>query len=179
MTTETRLMTLEEFLALPETKPYTELIDGVRCQKPVGKPRHSRAQAKLFAALLTSPRTAAGTVWPELGFRFPRTTLGNLRVPSVSYYAPGSVDPQVLEGYPDRAPDLAAEVRSEGQSVVALQHRLSFLREQGTVCTLLIDPDKRTVEVRDGDHAWLAGEHDEVTLVHLNGFAFQVADLFR
>ena len=178
MTTPTRLMTLDEFLALPETKPYTELIDGVPCQKPVGKMRHSRAQWLLPRLLDRHPATSAGSPWPELGFKFRRTAAGNLRVPDVSYYLPGNIDPDSKEDYPEVAPDLAAEVRSEGQGLPGLRARLAFLREQGTRCTLLIDPEARTVEVHDGGRNWTASEHDEVVLEQLNGFSFRVDELF-
>ena len=177
MTTETRLLTLDEFLALPETEPYTELIDGRLCQKPVGKKKHSRAQLNLIALLLRHPATESGTVWPELGIRFPALVRGNLRVPDVCYYLPGNEDTSD-EDYPDRAPDLAAEVRSKGQSLSAVQQRLDFLAGQGTRCTLLIDPEGGAVAVRDGAREWVAREDEEVVLARLNGFSFRVSDLF-
>jgi Uma2 family endonuclease len=178
MTTQTRLMTLEEFLRLPETKPYTELVDGFPEQKPVGKRRHSKAQWRLTRLLDRHPATADGAPWPELGFRFPRTSRGNLRVPDVSYYLFGSDTSSDDDDYPQKAPDLAAEIRSQGQSPASLRGRLAFLREQGTRCTLLIDPEARTVEVHDGEGTWTAGDDDEVALTRLNGFAFNVRELF-
>jgi len=171
-------MTLDEFLALPETKPYTELIDGVPCQKPVGKVRHSRAQGSLERLLILHLATRDGTNWPELGFKFRRTSAGNLRVPDVSYYLPGSVEPDSDEDYPEVPPDLAAEVRSQGQGLPGLRARLAFLREQGTRCTLLIDPEARTVEAHDGERSWTALADDEVVLEQLNGFSFKVDQLF-
>ena len=178
MTTQTRLLTLDEFLRLPETKPYTELIDGVPEQKPVGKQPHSISQFNLGMLLRLHPSTRAGRILPEQGFRFPRTSLGNLRVPDLAYYVPQHM-PSADEDYPEKAPDLAAEIRSKGQSGAALRERLTFLRGQGTTCTLLIDPEVRTVEVHDGDRSWLAAEGDEVELTHLNGFAFKVRELFE
>src|SRR5204863_4796646 len=79
--TPTGLLSLEEFLRLPATKPYTELIDGVPEQKPVRKKRQSKAQWRLGRLLEEHAATAQGTCWPELGFKFRATTLGNLRVP--------------------------------------------------------------------------------------------------
>jgi len=178
MTTQTRLMTLDEFLALPETKPYTELIDGVPCQKPVAKGPHSRAQWLLPSLLARDPATSPGSPWPELGFKFPRTSAGNLRVPDVSYYLPGHIDPLNPGDYPERPPDLAAEIRSQGQTVRSLRERLAFLQEQGTRCTLLIDPEARTVEVHDGERSWTASAGDQVVLEQLNGFSFRVDELF-
>ena len=78
--------------------------------------RHCRAQWRSpEAADIAILQRATARVWPELGFKFRRTTAGNLRVPDVSYYLPGSVKPDLDEDYPEMPPDLAAEVRSEGQ----------------------------------------------------------------
>ncbi len=178
MSAATRLMSLDEFLALPETEPYTELIDGVMCRKTAGKKRHNRTQCNLTILLATHDATRGGSAWPELGFRFPRTTRGNLRVPDVAYYLPGSL-PDDDEDYPDRAPDLAAEVRSPGQSLASLRGKLAFLREQGTRCTLLVDPETGTVEVNDGGARRIASGDEEVKLEALNGFSFRMTDLTR
>ena len=177
MTAPSRLMTLDEFLELPETKPYTELINGELCQKPVGKNRHSAAQTNLLILLARHAATAQGKPRTELGFRFPRTSRGNLRVPDVSYYLPGYV-PDLDEDYPERAPDLGAEVRSKGQSIVSQRERLAFLRSQGTRCTLLIDPEAQTVEVHDGERTSVVAGSDEVRLEALAGFSFSVLELW-
>lgn len=176
MTTET-LLTLEEFLALPETTPYTELVDGVPCQKPVGSEKHSRAQGNLYFLLRTHPRIRRGRSRTELGVQFLRTARGNLRVPDVVYYLPENVDRSDSK-YPARAPDLAAEVISEGQSRATLRRRLEFLREHGTICTLLIDPEDETVEVYDGESVFTARADEQVTLAGVNGFSFVPRDLF-
>ena len=44
-------LTLESFLALPETKPGSEYIHGQVFQKPMPKTRHSRLQGKLTEAI--------------------------------------------------------------------------------------------------------------------------------
>jgi len=175
---QSRLLTLDEFLEQPETEPYTELIDGVLEQKPVGKKPHSRSQLRIAMLLLEHPATMAGSAWPELGLRFPNTPAGNLRVPDLSYYLPGNIDEDAEEDYPARAPDLCVEVRSKGQAASGQQDRLAFLREQGASCTLLIDPESRTVEVHDQGAVRVAGDGDEVVLHGLGGFSFRVGELF-
>jgi Uma2 family endonuclease len=174
MVTRTKLMSLEEFLLLPEQKPYLELIDGEVEQKPVGKLPHSRAQARLLYLLVDYSQTIGGEALPEQGVKFVRTPRGNFRVPDVSYFASRAIG----DDYPDYPPTLAIEVRSKGQSLTALQTRLAFLREQGALCTLLVDPTNRRVEVVDGERTWTAVVGDEVSLDALPGFRFAVADLF-
>jgi Uma2 family endonuclease len=44
-----KVMTLAEFLLLPETKPANELIDGPIIQKPMPQGKHSSIQSELTA----------------------------------------------------------------------------------------------------------------------------------
>ena len=46
------LITLEAFLRRRETKPYTELIDGIPFRKPVGTIAQSRAQLNTLRLVL-------------------------------------------------------------------------------------------------------------------------------
>ncbi len=48
----TKLLTLDEFLKLPETKPASEYINGEIIPKPMPKGKHSRLQLNC-AILLT------------------------------------------------------------------------------------------------------------------------------
>lgn len=174
MTTRTRLL-LDDFLALPDEKPYLELIDGEVCQKPVGKKKHSRAARRIARMLEDHPATRDGEVLPELGMHWWGQARSDHRVPDVSYYARGRV---VADPYPLEPPDLVIEVRSEGQSREGIDSRLAFLRSQGVPCTLHIDPEDETVTAtEDGNSSTLRGQ-DQVTLRSLGGFSFRPADLF-
>lgn len=73
-------MTVEEFIALPETEPATELIDGYPCQKPVGTKPHSRATWRLGRLFDRHPATA--------GERRTRSWASALREPRVETCAP-------------------------------------------------------------------------------------------
>lgn len=81
--------------------------------------------------------------------------------------------------YPERAPDLAVEVRAEGQALRLLDERLAFLRDRGSGCALLVDPEAQTVHVHDGKRSWVASGDDTVTLESLAGFSFTVSVLWR
>lgn len=171
-------MSLDEFLALPEEKPYLELIDGDVCQKPMGKKRHSRAQSRLLYVLERHDATNSGDAFVELTLPIGGSGRANARIPDVSYYRSGrSGDPN--EDYPKELPDLVAEVRSEGQTVAAIESRLAFLREHGEPVTLLIDPETKTVTVHDGDRSWVAIPGERVTIETLDGFDFEVDALFE
>jgi Uma2 family endonuclease len=176
MAVSTRLMALDEFLRLPEAKPYLELIDGEVCQKPVAKLEHSRPQRRLLRFLEQDPATRAGEAMPELGLPFPGARPGNHRVPDISYYRAGRRLP--ASGYPEEPPDLAVEIRSEGQTLESQAERLRFLRERGVAATLLVDPAQGRVYVHDGDRETIAVAGEEVILTTLDGFSFRVDDLF-
>ena len=169
-------MTLEEFLALPEEKPALELIDGEVCQKPVAKLKHSIGQHRMSQALDRDPATAGGLALSDLGLNTPAAPRPNHRVPDLVYFRPGRT---LTDPYPVEPPDLAVEVRSEGQSVAQQLGRLAFFREQGTECTILIDPITRTVHVHDHGREWTAKPGETVTLAGLDGFSFAVATLFE
>ncbi len=47
----TSVLTLEEFLQLPETKPASEYIDGKIYQKQMPQGKHSRSQTCLSTAI--------------------------------------------------------------------------------------------------------------------------------
>jgi Uma2 family endonuclease len=44
-------LTLEAFLALPETKPASEFVDGEVCQKPMPQGKHSAVQSELVPTI--------------------------------------------------------------------------------------------------------------------------------
>ncbi len=67
--TPIRLIDLETFLKLPETKPASEFIDGQVIQKPIPQGKHSTIQRDLVNAIdakLKSGRIARA--YPELRF---------------------------------------------------------------------------------------------------------------
>src|SRR5437773_1864999 len=111
MVMKTGLMSLEEFLALPEEKPSLELIDGEVCQKPMGKIRHSRPTRRIMRLLEDHPATRSGEVFGELTLPFPGRLPPNARVPDAVYFSASRI-PKGDE-YPSEPPDLAIEVRSK------------------------------------------------------------------
>lgn len=64
-------ITLEEFLAQPETKPASEYIDGRIYQKPMAQGEHSILQGSLIAAInqVAKPQQLA-CAFPELRCTF-------------------------------------------------------------------------------------------------------------
>ena len=69
--TPTKLLSLDEFLALPETEPGSEYINGKISQKPMPQGKHSIIQRELSFALTLAFRPAGiAQAFPELRCTF-------------------------------------------------------------------------------------------------------------
>ena len=100
-----RLLTLDEFLELPETQPASEFIAGHIYQKPMPQGKHSRLQLKLCTAVnQVAEEEKIALAFPEL-----RCTFGSRSIaPEVTVFsweripfdADGKID-NAFKIYPD------------------------------------------------------------------------------
>ncbi len=162
-------MTPEEFLALPEEKPYLEYVDGMVVQKPMVNNEHAVLAVELAYRLrLWGDPIQAGKVGVEARMR--AGELPNYRLPDVSFWATGTASGD------DSLPTLAIEIRSPGQTLGELRAKCRFFRENGVAACWLIDPVSRTAELyeagRDAEPA------RELESRHLPGFSLTVEALF-
>jgi Uma2 family endonuclease len=75
--TPVRQITLAEFLALPETKPASEYVDGQIIQKPMPQGHHSIIQMELGIELsLVLKRPGIAATFPELRCTFGGAIVG-------------------------------------------------------------------------------------------------------
>lgn len=163
-------MSVEDYLALPETKPYLEYVAGVVLQKPMPNNDHSRLAARLaFHLTLHTQSAGGGHVGVEA-----RTSVGpDFRLPDVSYWAPGIPDGE------DSLPTLAIEIRSPRQALSELRENCRFFRRNGVQACWLIDPARRAAEVFEGSVAGAAVPADgTLTSSCLPGFELPLSDLF-
>jgi Uma2 family endonuclease len=156
-----RAMTLDEFLKLPERKPYLEYEDGVVTQKMSPKGKHSRLQWTLSSAVNreTEPNRIA-LAFPEL-----RTIIGGRAyVPDVAIYRweriPRDPDGEVANEF-EAPPDVVFEIASPGQSVTKLVRRCTLYVSNGVRVALLLDEKERTVLHFRPDRAVLALRGDD------------------
>ncbi|MGL5834533.1 MAG: Uma2 family endonuclease, partial [Waterburya sp.] len=114
--TSTQPLTLEEFLAMPETKPASEYINGKIIQKPMPKGKHSTIQGELIIALNSSLKPSkTARAFPEL-----RCTFGERStVPDVAVFIwdriPRDDDGAIADSF-QAAPDWTIEILSPDQS---------------------------------------------------------------
>ncbi len=172
------VQTLEQFLALSETEPPSEYLDGRVVQKPMPKGPHSLLQGKLTQHLndVFEPALMA---FPELRCTFGGRSL----VPDISVFQaeriPRAESGEVAEDFL-LPPDLAVEIVSPDQDVYELVEKLSFCIHHGTQLGWLIHPNRKQVVVfrRDELPQQLppAGVLEDPSL--LPGFRLPLAELF-
>ena len=161
-------MTPEQYLALPEEKPYLEYIDGMVVQKPMPTEEHGILVAQLVFELELYRRDHGGTLGPEI-----RAALGELpsyRLPDISFWAP---DRPFGNGLP---PSMGIEVRSRSQTSVELREKCRVFRRSGVDACWLIDPVSRTAELFEGKSD--AMRIELLKAACLPGFELKVGTLF-
>jgi Uma2 family endonuclease len=145
MTIATQLLTLNEFLDLPETKPAAEFINGKVIQKPLPQGEHSLLQGQLCETVNQQAREAAVAVaFPEL-----RCTFGNQSVvPDVAVFRwhriPRQSSGRIVNRF-NLPPDWSIEILSPDQSQARVLSNLLHCAQHGTELGWLIDPAEETV----------------------------------
>ena len=146
--TETRVVTADDLLMMPDLGVRRELVRGeVREMAPPGE-EHSETHTELARLLGNHVRAhALGRVYVELGFRIasdPDTVL----LPDVSFVradrvAAGPRNP----GYRSGAPDLVVEVLSPGDSFDEVEEKVFEWLAAGCRMVVLLNPRRRTATV--------------------------------
>ncbi len=147
ITTSSKTISIDEFLALPETKPASEYIDGKIVQKPMPKGKHSAIQGQLILDFNGSfkPKKIA-LAFPEL-----RCTFGGRSiVPDVSVFAwnqiPRDDNGEIADAF-EIAPDWTIEILSPEQTPTRVTKNILHCLNNGTQLGWLIDPSDRSVLV--------------------------------
>ena len=147
VTTSSQPITLKEFLALPETKPASEYIEGKIIQKPMPKGKHSTIQGELIIALNSAlkPQKIA-RAFPEL-----RCTFGDrYSVPDVTVFTQNAIprdeNGEIADSF-QAAPDWTIEILSPEQNHGRVIKNILYCLDNGTKLGWLIDPKEQTVFV--------------------------------
>ncbi len=175
-----RILTLEEFLCLPERKPALEYEDGVATPKVSPKGRHSALQDELLERFnAVGKRHKRARAFPELRITF----AGRSYVPDLAVYRwdriPLTPDGEIVDEF-TTSPDIAVEIVSPKQSVTALMRRCLWYVANGVAVALLVDPaDRSVLTVRPGGGVQVARGDEAVDVADvLPDFRLGVAELF-
>lgn len=184
MTTETKLLTAEEFMLLPEIpgSGKMELLYGeVRTMAPVGM-EHSEAAGELILRLRSFAREhRLGRVGGELGFLLTRQP-DLVYAPDI-YFVQAARLGTIPAGYFDGAPTLAVEVVSPSDTATAIESKTASYLRHGTERVWVVHPGIRSVTVhRPGGDSHTYGENDTLTSADaafpVEGFELPVAEIF-
>lgn len=146
-TAQAPTLSLDSFLALPETKPAQEYDRGIITQKPMPKGKHSTIQIELASAINQQAKAQKiAYALPEL-----RCTFGDRSiVPDIAVIRwqnlPIDEDGEIANQF-NRSPDWIIEILSPDQSMTLLMEKIIFCLRAGTELGWLIDPGSKSVTV--------------------------------
>jgi Uma2 family endonuclease len=148
---QTKPLTLEQFLTLPETKPTCEYIAGNIIQKPMPQGKHSLLQLELISFINSILRKASIAIaFPEL-----RCTFGGrsivpdvvvLKNENIPKDEDGEVSNVVIT-----APDWTIEILSPDQSTTKVIKNILHCLDNGTEVGWLIDPAEKMILIYQPD----------------------------
>jgi Uma2 family endonuclease len=145
--TPVKIMTLAEFLLLPETKPASEFIDGQIIQKPMPQGKHSLIQIELGSNINTAfkPQRLV-RAYTELRCSFGDRSI----VPDVTVFTssriPRDENGDIANVF-EIAPDWTIEILSPDQSHTKVTKNILHCLKHGTQMGWLIDPAEQSVFV--------------------------------
>ena len=147
----TSTLTLEEFLALPETKPASEYINGTIEQKPMPQGKHSRLQTCLSTAINQAGESQKlALALTELRCTF----AGRSIVPDIAVFEwqriPVDKNGQIANRF-KIAPDWTIEILSPEQSTNKVIRKILFCLNNGTKLGYLVDTDDESITVFQPD----------------------------
>jgi Uma2 family endonuclease len=138
-------LTAEEFLKLPEQKPYLELIDGEVVQKPLPQEQHGWLASVLGELInVFARRRKLAAAFVELRGRFGRDVL----LPDVAVYRwerLGRDAARKLTNTYQGPPDIAIEIVSPDQTVGEMVAKCRRYLANGVAVALVIDPDAEVI----------------------------------
>ena len=180
MVMKTRV-SLEAFLAMPETEPASELIDGEVVQKPGANIRMGRLSSRLIGLLYRHcdghPETIVAN---ELSHIF--RGLECVLVPEVSVFSRSRLPrtKEALMAGLEGPPDFAIEVLSPGTTYARTAERAAFYMRSGTRLLWIVDPQDEVVAVHRPDEPVTIHRAPEIVDASpvLSAFSLDLASLF-
>lgn len=151
--TQTRSLTLEEFLELPETKPASEYVNGKIIQKPMPQGKHSTLQRELTFALTATFRSQRiAQAFPELRCTFGGRSL----VPDIAVFReqriPRDENGDVANVF-SLPPDWAIEILSPNQRQTKVIRNILHCLNNGTEMGWIIDPEESCILVYSANNS--------------------------
>ena len=146
VTTKTRT-SLDEFLALPETKPYLELIDGEVIEKAMPTPAHGQVVVDLITEVNLHVRSHP-EFRVETEVRHADVDNAWVFLPDISVTRKSRRPPADSETGPvEIMPDFAIEVLSPDDRPGRVAQRVNYYLRAGVTLVWIVDPADESVTV--------------------------------
>ena len=175
-------LSLEEFLAMPETEPASEYSNSQIWDKPMPQWHHSILQGSLIAFINhLSQALKIAYAFPELRCTF----AGRSIVPDIAVFRweqiPRNAQGEVSKGTSTSAPDWVIEILSPEQSLSRVISKVTFCIQQGTNLGWVIIPEERLVLVMQPQQLPETKEGDDLLpmLAGLEELKLTVNELFN
>ncbi len=138
-------LSVNDFLAMPETEPESEYFNREIIQKPMPKGKHSAIQTEFAATINANLRSKQiARAFSEL-----RCTFGGMSiVPDISVFRWDRIvrDPDgKIANIFNISPDWMIEILSPDQRQSKLVKKILFALEHGTEMAWLLDPDEELI----------------------------------
>ncbi len=179
-----RLLTIDEYLALPATDQPTELVRGRIVVVNPANPWHGYVCSRVVFLLnqFVEERKCGSVASNDSGVITERDP-DSLRGADVSYYSFERLPMEAIKqwGYPSVAPDLVFEVKSRYDRWTNILAKVAEYLNAGVRAVCVLDPERMTAAVyRDDLPAETLTAEQTLTLPGvLPGFAVQVRRFFE
>ncbi|MFT5130714.1 MAG: Uma2 family endonuclease [Rhodothermales bacterium] len=173
------LLTVADYLSMPEGGPQYELIEGDLIMAPAPNSEHQDISGEISYALRSYARQHGGRV-----FYAPLDVFldeHNVLQPDILWISPERL-PRISKRGLEGAPDLVVEILSESTKTRDKNVKLKLYRRFGVREYWLVDPKTQSIEIHCFQHdnrvRTLAGDEAVVSPV-LPGFEMSVTELIR
>lgn len=161
-----RLLSADEFMALPLNLKLYELVRGKLVKVPMTGYEHGEIETNIIRLLVQHTRPhRLGQVTPgDVMFRLEQNP-DTLRQPDVAFVRTDRLPPrEQRRSYSPVVPDLAVEVRSPSNTVRELAAKVADYLRTGVRLVWVVELDAQTVTVHTPDTPPLTlSVHDEIT----------------
>jgi Uma2 family endonuclease len=142
-----KIISLEDFLKLPETKPASEYIDGKIIEKHNPQAKHSRIQGELVSTInYLTKKSKIAYSFPELRCTFNNRSIVPDIVVLLKEHLPLDENGELLNVVTS-PPDWIIEVLSPDQSETKVIKKILFCLKNGCQLGWLIDPEEKSILV--------------------------------
>ena len=177
MPVATQLMTVEEFLKLPDPTDgtYLELHHGEVVRLTFPRQQHRDIQHKIYELLKPVARDS-GTLQIEFAFR--AEAEHELRSADIAYVPHDRFTAINREGFLKGAPDLVIEVESPSNTAAELDEKEALCLANGCKEFWIVYQKRKIVRVSTGDTIRRYKPSESIPLLLFPGHSIAVSDIF-